>query len=57
MDWMNKLAESKYPIYKKDCRLTVRQKEGKRAEYIKRLSEMLKTMTQNEIITKENRTD
>lgn len=56
MEWMNKLAEAKYPILKEDCRLTVRQKEGKRQEYIKRLVKMMETMTEAEIIDKETKT-
>jgi hypothetical protein len=55
MEWMTKLAEAKYPILKEDCRLTVRQKEGKRAEYITRLKKMLETMSEQQIIDKETK--
>jgi hypothetical protein len=52
-EWMNRLAEAKYPIGKKDCRLTRREKEGKREAYKQRLGKMLETMTEAEIIKQE----
>lgn len=34
-------AWQKYPTLKTDCALTARQKEGKRAAYVKRLKEIV----------------